>query len=67
MGEIWNLKNIWKLFSMVQSGCSIYSHFLKPLHWNTHELWHQALTLMKITGEDSEKNVTSHNCKLVGP
>ena len=33
---IWenNLETFEKLFSMIQSGCSIYSNFLKPLHWN---------------------------------
>ena len=38
--RIWenNLETSEKLFSMIRSGCSIYSHFLKPLHWNTHEL-----------------------------
>ena len=31
---IWgnNLEGIGKLLSMIQSRCSIYSHFLKPLH-----------------------------------
>ena len=33
---------------MIQSRCSIYSHFLKPLHWNIHELWHQTLLVMEI-------------------
>ena len=48
---IWeiNLETSEKLFSMIQSGCSIYSHFLKPLHWNIHELWHKAPIVMKIT------------------
>ena len=48
---IWenNLETFEKLFSMIQSGCSIYSHFLKPLHWNIHELWHKAPIVMKIT------------------
>ena len=32
-----NLETFEKLFSMIQSGSSIYSHFLKPLHWNIHE------------------------------
>ena len=31
-----NLETFEKLFSMIQSGWSIYSHFLKPLHWNIH-------------------------------
>ena len=48
---IWenNLETFEKLFSMIQSGCSIYSHFLKSLHWNIHELWHKAPKVMKIT------------------
>ena len=48
---IWenNIETLQKLFYMIQSRCSIYSHFLKPLHWNIHELWHHALILMKIT------------------
>ena len=48
---IWenNIETLQKLFHMIQSRCSIYSHFLKPLHWNIHELWHQALIVMKIT------------------
>ena len=44
-----NLENFEKQFSMIQSGCSIYSHFLKPLHWNSHELWHKVPIVMKIT------------------
>ena len=42
---IWknNFETFKKLFSMTQSGCSFYSHLLKPLRWNIHELWHQAL------------------------
>ena len=51
----------------MQSLYSIYNHLLKPLHWNIHELWHQALIVMKITEEDFEKKVTSLICKLVGP
>ena len=43
------LETLEKLFFMIQSGCSIYSHFLKPLHRDIHELWHQALIVMKIT------------------
>ena len=35
------LETFEKLFSMIQSGWSIYSHFLKPLNW---ELEHQALS-----------------------
>ena len=48
---IWenNLETFEKLFCMIQSGCSIYSYFLKPLHWNIHELWHKTLLVMKIT------------------
>ena len=48
---IWenNIETLQKLFYMIQSRCSIYSHFLKPLHWNIHQLWHHALILMKIT------------------
>ena len=48
---IWenNIETSQKLFYMIQSRCSIYSHFLKPLHWNIHQLWHHALILMKIT------------------
>ena len=48
---IWenNLETFEKLFSMIRSGCSIYSHFLKQLHWNIHELWHKAPIVMKIT------------------
>ena len=47
---IWenNIETLQKLFYMIQSRCSIYSHFLKPLHWNIHQLWHQAL----ISNED---------------
>ena len=44
-----NLETFEKLFSMIQSGSSIYSHFLKTLHWDIYELWHQALIVMKIT------------------
>ena len=48
---IWgnNLETFEKLFSIIQSRCNIYSHFLKSLHRNIHELCHQALTVMKIT------------------
>ena len=48
---IWenNLETFEKLFSMIQSDCSIYCHFRKPLHWNIHELWHRAPIVMKIT------------------
>ena len=48
---IWesNIETFERLFYMIQSGCSIYSHFVKPLHWNIHELWHQAFIVMKIT------------------
>ena len=55
---IWenNLETFEKLFSITQSSCSIYSLFLKPLHWNIHELWEQALIVMKITS-DFEKIV----------
>ena len=35
------LETFEKLFSMIQSGWSIYSYFLKPLNW---ELEHQALS-----------------------
>ena len=58
---IWenNLETLEKLFSMIQSRCSIYSHFLKPLHSNIHELWHQTLMIMKISVEDFEKIVKS--------
>ena len=61
LGVIWenNLENFEKLFSMIQSRCSIYNHFLKPLHWNIRELWHLALIVMKITAEDFEKLVKS--------
>ena len=54
---IWenNLETFEKLFSVIQSDCSIYSYFLKPLHWNIHVLWHQALIAMKITVEDFQK------------
>ena len=41
--------NFWKTVFLIQSGCSIYSHFMKPLHWNIHELWHKVLIVMKIT------------------
>ena len=56
---IWenNLETFEKLFAMIQSHCSIYSHFLKPLHWNIHELWHEALIVMKI--RRFRKNVKS--------
>ena len=54
-----NLENFEKLSSMIQSCSSIYIHFLKPLHWNIHELWHQALAVMKITVKDFEKIVKS--------
>ena len=37
-----------KNFSKIQSGCSIHSYFLKPLHWNIHELWHKAPKVMKV-------------------
>ena len=53
------LENFEKLFLMIQSRCSIYSHFLKPLRWNIHKLWHQALTVMKTTAEDFENIVRS--------
>ena len=33
---------------MIQSGCSIYRHFLKPFHQNIHELCHKAPIAMKI-------------------
>ena len=48
---IWesNIETFERLFYMIQSGCSIYFHFVKPLHWNIHELWHQAFIVMKIT------------------
>ena len=48
---IWEyiLETSEKLFSMIQSGCSVYIHFLKPLRWNIHELWQQAFIVMKIT------------------
>ena len=51
---IWenNLKTFEKLFSMVQSRCSIHSHFLKPF---PEKIWHQALI------EDFEKIVISPN------
>ena len=42
------LETLEKLFFMIQSGCSIYSHFLKPLHLNIHELLLQALIVIKI-------------------
>ena len=47
---IWenNLETFEKLFSMIQSGCSIHSYFLKPLHWNIHELRHKVPKTMKI-------------------
>ena len=45
-----NLETSEKPFYIIQSDCSIYSHFLKPLHWNIHELWYQALIAMKIIG-----------------
>ena len=72
---IWeyNLETFEKLFSMIQSRCNIYSHFLKPLHWNIHKLWHEALIVMKIAVEDLEKNsyvssfLAPHIYKLVGP
>ena len=56
---IWenNLETFEKLLSMTQSRCIIYRYFLKPLLWNIHELWHQALMIMKITVEDFEKIV----------
>ena len=44
---------------MIQSRCSIYSHFLKPLHWNIHELLQQLPIVMKTTVEDFEKIVKS--------
>ena len=53
-----NLETFEKLFSMIQSRCSIYCHFLEPLHWNIHKLWHQAL-LLKIAVEDFKKIVKS--------
>ena len=58
---IWedNFEIFEKLFSMIWSRCSIYSHFLKPLHWNIHELWYQALVVMKTAVEDFEKIVKS--------
>ena len=55
-----NLETFEKLFSMIQSGCSIYSHFLKPLYWNIHELKHQALIVMKIS-------VQSIRASKIGP
>ena len=63
-----NLETFEKLFSMIQSRSSIYNHFLKPLHRNIHKLWHQAVTVMKITVEDFEKIVSSFLApELVGP
>ena len=58
---IWknNLETFEKLFSMIQPRCSIYSRFLKPLHWNIHGLWHQALIVIKIIVEDVEIIVKS--------
>ena len=44
---------------MIQSRCSIYNHFQKPLHWNIYKLWHQALIVMKITVEEFKKIVKS--------
>ena len=67
---IWenNLETFEKLFSTIQSRCSIYCYFLKPLPWDIHELWHQAFTVMKITVEDFKKIVfASHIYKLVRP
>ena len=57
---IWenNLETFEKLFPIIQSGCSIYSHFLKPLHWNIHELWHQAIIVIKFTLYNSQSNWT---------
>ena len=47
---IWenNFETFEKLFFMIESGCSIYSHFLKPLYWNIHELWREAPIVMEI-------------------
>ena len=56
---IWgnNLETFEKLLSMIQSRCSIYSNFLKSLHWNILKLWHQALIVMNITIKDFEKSL----------
>ena len=48
-----------KLFSMIQSRCSIHSHFLKSLHSNIRKLLHQKLIVMRITEEDFKKIVKS--------
>ena len=55
---IWenNLETFEKLFSMIQSRCNIYIYFLKPLYWKIHELWHQALIVMKMTSHFFYKN-----------
>ena len=51
-----NLEIFENLFYMIQSGCSTCSHSLKPLHWHIHELWHQALIVMKITVHSFSNN-----------
>ena len=50
-----NLETLEKLFSIIQSRCSICSHFLKSVHWNIHKFWHQVLIVMKVTAEDFKK------------
>ena len=62
--------DIENFFSMIQSRCSIYSHYNEIITM-IDELWHQELTVMKITVDDFEKIVSpflaSHIYKLVGP
>ena len=58
---------IWKnnfeiseeLFAIIQVHSSIYIHFLKPLHWNIHELWPQELIVMKIRKFRKNSSISS--------
>ena len=54
-----NFETFEKLHSMIWSCYSIYNHFLKPIKWNIHKLWHQASIVMKITLENFKKIVKS--------
>ena len=53
--SIWenNLETFKKLFSIINHVAVFtvisWNHYTEILHWNIHELWHQALIAMKIT------------------
>ena len=56
-----NLETFEKLFSIIQSHCSIYSHFAKLLHWIFYECWHQAVVVMKNLKSPHFLHLTSLN------